>query len=227
VSRNDAEHAPLRDQFLAIRRRHGLALVRRHVRDLRLIRATATNCAADMRHAPDALLIRDEHKAVPVREAIGSLEVVGITLNEVGFAVPILVSQQRQMSGPLFRDDDIVVGKYEQSARVLQAGDECRGGESLHHPWRLPCIGDDQGAACRDWIAFRRRQILRLELKALAQRLIGIAGGICRRGLRRGAVLLGTGERTHRRKSQCSRCDRANNASHDILPVSPSPEVLG
>ena len=95
VTHNDAKHASLSDQFLAIRRRHGLALFRRHIRDLWLIWATATDCAAYMRHAPDALLICNEHKAIPVGETIRCLEVVSIALNEVSFAIAILVSQQR------------------------------------------------------------------------------------------------------------------------------------
>jgi hypothetical protein len=66
-----------------------------------------------MRHAPDALLICDEHEAVPVREPIRCLEVVGIALDEVSLAVTVRVPQQRQMSRPLFCDDDIVVGKHE------------------------------------------------------------------------------------------------------------------
>jgi hypothetical protein len=130
----------LRSQFLTIRRRYGLALFRRHIRNLWLIGTTATDCAAYMRHAPDALLICNEHKAVPVRETIRCLEVVSIALDEVRLAITILIPQQRQMPGPLFRNNDIVIGQNEQSARMLQARDKWRGGKALHHARRLPCI---------------------------------------------------------------------------------------
>jgi hypothetical protein len=43
VTRNDTEDAFLRDQFLAVRRWHGLALLRWYIGDLRLIGATATD----------------------------------------------------------------------------------------------------------------------------------------------------------------------------------------
>jgi hypothetical protein len=99
--------------------RRRLALFWWNVRDLWLIGATATDCAADMRHAPDALLICNEHKAVPVREAIRCLEVISITLNEVRLAVTILIPQQRQIPGPLLRNNDIVIGEDEQAARML------------------------------------------------------------------------------------------------------------
>ena len=88
VTANDAKHAPLSDQFLAIRGRHRLARFRRHVRDLWLIGAAAAHCAADMRHAPDTLLIGNEHKAVPVGEAVRCLEVVSIALDEIRLAAP-------------------------------------------------------------------------------------------------------------------------------------------
>jgi hypothetical protein len=110
----------------------GLPLFGRHVRDLWLIRATSTDCAAHMRHAPDALLICNEHKTVPVREAVRCLEVVGIALDEVSLAIAILVPQERQISGPLFCDNDIVIGKNEQSTWMLEARDEWRGCEALH-----------------------------------------------------------------------------------------------
>src|SRR5262249_45106631 len=76
VTRNYPKHASLRDQFLAVCRRHGLALFWGNVRDLWLIGAAATNGAADMRHAPDALfsssLARnpDRPKEVPMSWAL-------------------------------------------------------------------------------------------------------------------------------------------------------------
>jgi len=154
---NDAEHALLRDHFLAIGRRHGLALLRRHIRDLRLIRATRAQRAADMRHAPDAVLIRHENKAVAIGKPVRRLEVVGKAFNEVHLPIAVLVPQQREISRLLLRDDDVVVGKHEQSPRMLEPGDERRGGKTLHHARRLPRIRNDQRPACRDRIALWRR----------------------------------------------------------------------
>jgi hypothetical protein len=48
--------------------------------------AAATNGAADV--GPDAFLICNEHKAVPVREAVRCFEVIGIALNEVALPSP-------------------------------------------------------------------------------------------------------------------------------------------
>src|SRR5262249_6015566 len=89
--------------------------------------AAATNGAADMRHAPDALLICNEHKAVPVREAVRCFEIISIALNEVRLAVTILVPQQRQISSSLFCNNDIVIGRNEQSAAMVQPRDKRRG----------------------------------------------------------------------------------------------------
>src|SRR5262245_42094914 len=177
-----------------------------------------------MRHAPDALLICNEHKAVPVREAVRCFEIISIALNEVRLAVTILVPQQRQISSSLFCNYDIVIGKNEQSAGVLQPRDKRRGCEALDHPWRLSCVWYEQRSTCRNWIAFWRRQLFRLNDKASAQLLIGIAGGIGGYGLLGGAALLGSNHRTNHPKSQCSRCDCTKNASHVVLPVSPSRE---
>src|SRR5215510_15993419 len=60
VTCNYTKHASLSDQFLTIRRWHGLALFWGHIRDLWLIRTTGTQCAAYMWYAPYALLIRSE-----------------------------------------------------------------------------------------------------------------------------------------------------------------------
>src|ERR1700730_18126278 len=174
-----------------------------------------------MRHAPDALLICNEHKTIPVREAIRCLEVVSIAFDVIRLPITILVAQQRQISSSLFCNNDIVIGKNEQSAGMLQPRHKRLGCEALHHPWRLSCVWYEQRPTCRDWIAFWRRQVFRLDEKASAQLLIGIAGGIGSYGLLRGAPLLGNG---HRTKSQCSRCDCTKNASHEVLPASPSHE---
>jgi hypothetical protein len=54
--------------------------------------------------------------------------------------------------------------------------------------------------------------------RALAQLLIGIAGGICSYGWLGGFALLGSGHGTNHPKSQCCRCDCANDALHEFLP---------
>jgi len=88
----------------------------------------------------------------------------------------------------------------------------------------LSCVWYEQRSTCRDWIAFWRRQVFRLNDKASAQLLIGTAAGIGEYGLLGGATLLGSSHRTNHPKSQCSRCDCTKNASHEVLPVSPSHE---
>src|SRR5262249_44259648 len=171
VTCNYTKHTSLSDQFLTIRRRHGLALFWGHIRDLWLIRTTGTQCAAYMWYAPYALLICDENKPIPVDEAIRGFEIVSIAFDVVCLAITVLISQQRQMPGLRFRNNDIIIGEDEQSARMLQARDKQRGGESLHHPWRLSCIWYEQRSALRGWIGFRRGEIFRLNEKASAPTL--------------------------------------------------------
>ena len=216
---NYTKHASLRDQFLTIRRRHGLALFWGHIRDLWLIRATGTQCAAYMWHAPDALLICDEHKPVPVGEPIRGFEIVSIAFDEVRLAIAILIPQQRQMPGPLLRNNDIVIGEDEQSARMLQPRDKRRCGEALHHARHLSCIRYEKRSACRHWVAFRRRQAFRFNEKASAQLLIGIAGKICSYGLLGRATLLSNGGKANRPRSRYSNGNHANIVSHQVLPV--------
>jgi hypothetical protein len=66
VTRNYPKHASLRDQFLAVCRRHGLALFWWNIRDLWLIGAAGTDGAANMRHASDAAWRRCRSRAVRV-----------------------------------------------------------------------------------------------------------------------------------------------------------------
>src|SRR4051812_823584 len=110
-----------------------------------------------MGHSPYTFLICNEHKSVSVGETIGGLEVVSIAFNEVGLAVTILIPQEREISGLLLCNNDIVVGQDEQSARVLQACDKRRNCEALHDSRRLSCVWDEQRSACRNWIGFWRR----------------------------------------------------------------------
>jgi hypothetical protein len=119
VTCNYTKHASLSDQFLTIRRRHGLALFWGHIRDLWLIRTTGTQCAAYMWYAPYALLICDENKPIPVGEAIRGFEIVSLAFDVVRFAITVLISQQRQMPGLLFRNNELIIGENEQSARML------------------------------------------------------------------------------------------------------------
>ena len=97
-----------------------------------------------MRHPPDALLICNKHKAVPVGQAIRSFEVVGVPFDVVRLPVTILVPQQRQVSGLLLSNNDIVIGKSRRAARMLEPYDKGRDGEALYDPRRLSCIWDEQ-----------------------------------------------------------------------------------
>src|ERR1700758_557715 len=169
-----------------------------------------------MRHAPDALLICNQHKAVPVSEAIRRFEVVSVAFDVVRLAIAILVPQQCQMSRLLLRNNDIVVGKNQQSTRMLEANDKWCCGKALHHARRLPRIWDHQGSAGRDWTTFWRRQVFRLYEKASTQLLVGIASGI--RAYRfRGTAVLSRGHGSKSPRSLYGNCDYANVVSHGIL----------
>src|SRR6202048_5347796 len=129
-----------------------------------------------MRDTPDALLICNEHKAVSVGEAIRGLEVVSVAFDVVRFPITILVPQQRQISGFLLSDNDIVIGKNEQSARMLEPYDKCRGREALHDPRRLSCIWNEQRSAFPDGSAFWRRPVFRPHKKGARPPFVGVCG---------------------------------------------------
>src|SRR5262249_36178525 len=115
-----------------------------------------------MWYAPYALLICDENKPIPVGEAIRRFEIVSIAFDVVRLAITVLISQQRQMPGLLFRNNDIIIGEDEQSARMLQARDKRRGGEALHHARHLSCIRYEQRTAVCGWVAFQCWGVLRV-----------------------------------------------------------------
>src|SRR5262249_4500743 len=76
VSGNCADHTFLSDQFLPVCREHRLALLWRHIANLRLIRTTATNRASYVRDAPDPVLIGNEYKTVPESETVRSPKII-------------------------------------------------------------------------------------------------------------------------------------------------------
>ena len=101
----------------AISARHGLALVGRQlVGALRRYRAPCAQCADDVRHAPDAVLVGDQDVVAPERKAIGFVEVFDMTIDPLGAALAI-VAQQRQIAGTLLGDQHVPVGQHQQAPR--------------------------------------------------------------------------------------------------------------
>src|SRR5215213_3436823 len=176
MTRHDAEHALLGEHFLAIGSGHRLSLLRSNVSDFRRVGPAGAYSPSDMRHFPDALLICDQHMALSPGEAVRRAEIVGIALDVIGFAVAVLISQQRQIAGLLFGHDHIIVWKHQKPPRMLESSDERRHGEADHHLGHLPGVGHRQRTARRDCLRLWPRQPFRLDGEAAAQFLIGIGG---------------------------------------------------
>ena len=82
-----------------------------------------------MRHLPDAILVGDQHEAVPPSEPIGAVEALGMALNPVGLAVAVIVTQQREVAFALLGYDHVAVRQHQQAARMLEPGREDRRSE--------------------------------------------------------------------------------------------------
>ena len=83
--------------------------------------------AKDVRDLPDAILIRDQNVILAPGEPIGLVESFGIALDELGFAVALLSSEQRQVTRLLFGYDDVAIGQHEQPARMFELRKQRRG----------------------------------------------------------------------------------------------------
>ena len=173
VALDDAEDALLRDHVLAhhVRRRH--ALVRRHVGGALLGVAARAQGAHPVRHAPDPVLVDDEHIGVAPGETVGSVEAFRVALDPVGLAVAVLVAQQGEIAGPLLGDDDVAVGQDEKPPGIRQSGREGRRGKALGHAQRLAGIGNGERSAGDDRAGVRRRQVFRLDREVTADLLVG------------------------------------------------------
>src|SRR5436190_7975257 len=106
----NAEHAFLRDHFLPVEIPRRLALSRLHFGGLLLGTVPGAKIAKDVRNLPDAILIRDQNVILAPGEPIGLVEPFGIALDELGFAVALLSSEQRQVARLLFGYDDVAIG---------------------------------------------------------------------------------------------------------------------
>ena len=96
---NNPEHALLGDHPLAHDGRGRLALPGRHIGYANILRAgSGTQGTEPMRHLPNAILVGDQHKAIPPSKPIGAVEALGMALNPVGLAVTVIVTKEREVA---------------------------------------------------------------------------------------------------------------------------------
>ena len=164
----DAEHALLRDHLGAVRPGNRLPLLRRHLIDALILAAARAQCAENVRHAPDAVLVGDKHVIALPGEAIGPVEILDVPVDPRRMAAAV-VPQQRQVTDALLGDQNIAVRQHQQTPRVDQAGRERRRREARRHLRRLPAIRDNQRPIGDDRSRLRCRQIGRVNTDAPAQ----------------------------------------------------------
>src|SRR5439155_16232043 len=92
-------------------------------------------------------------------EPVGAVEALGVTLDPIGFAVAVLVAQQRQVADPLLGHEYVAVRQHQETARMLQAARELRRLEALGHAWRLVLIGERERPIAHDWAGSWWRQV--------------------------------------------------------------------
>ena len=164
----DAEYALLRDHFGAVRPGNRFAFLRRHLIDALILAAARAQRAETMRHAPDAVLVGDQHVIALPGETVRPVEILDMPVDPHRMAAAV-VAQQCQITGALFGDQNIAVRQHQQTPRVDQAGRERRCREAGRHLRRLPGIWHDQHPVGDDRSCLRRRQIGRIDAEPPAQ----------------------------------------------------------
>ncbi len=87
---NDAEYALVGDHRGTIGSGDRLTLVRRNLIDALYLAPTRAECAKDVRHAPDAVLVSDENMIVLPSEAVGPVEILDMTVNPDSVAAAVI-----------------------------------------------------------------------------------------------------------------------------------------
>ena len=127
---DDAKDALLGQHLGTIGARHRLALLGRHlVGALRRHRAAGAQCADDVRHSPDAILVAHQDIAVSPGEAVGPVQILDMAVDPDGMA-PAVVAQQRQIASTLLGHQHVTVRQHEQAPRIGEPGGERRRAET-------------------------------------------------------------------------------------------------
>ena len=164
---DDAEDALLGDHLGTVGSGNRFALTDGHLIDAQRFASAGAERAKIMRHAPDAVLIGDQHVIALPGEAIGPVEIFDVAVDPYG-ASGAVVAQQGQVAGALLGHENVAVRQHQQASRIGETGRKrcCR--ETRRHLRYLPAIGDDQRPVGDDRAGLRRRQICRVDVKAPA-----------------------------------------------------------
>ncbi len=124
MAHGDAEDPFLGQHLRAVGAGHRLALIGRHlIGPLRRRRPAGAQCADDVRHPPDPVLVGDQELVVPPGEAIGPVEILDMTVDPFGVALAV-VAQQGQIAGALLGDQHVAVGQHEKPPWVREPARE-------------------------------------------------------------------------------------------------------
>ena len=164
----NAEHALLRDHFRAVCPGNRFAFLRRHLIDALILAAAGAQRAKNVRHAPDAVLVGDQHVIALPGQPVRPVEIFDMPVDPHRVSAAV-IAQQRQIAGTLFGDQNIAVRQHQETPRIGEAGCERRRREACRHLRRLPAVGNDQRPIGDDRPGLRRRQIGRIDADAPAQ----------------------------------------------------------
>jgi len=113
----NAEHALLRDHFRAVCPGNRFAFLRRHLIDALILAAAGAQRAKNVRHAPDAVLVGDQHMIALPGETVRPVEILDMPVDPHRMAAAV-VAQPRQIAGTLLGDQ-----KRRRSAAPADAAD--------------------------------------------------------------------------------------------------------
>src|SRR5947208_141247 len=179
---HDSEYALLGDHLLANHGWRRLALLGWHFIDLLLLAAPPwAQRPKPMRHAPNAVLVRDEDVSVAPSKTVGLVEPFGMALVPFRFVLPILSAQEREVTHFLLGHDHIAVRQHQQATRVLKSGCERRRGKAFRHAQSLARVGQRKRAATDNRSALGRRQVLGFDREAAPDLLVRQQSRIVRR----------------------------------------------
>ena len=169
---HNAEHALLAEHLGAVRPGNRLALLGRHLIDAQCFAAARAQRAENVRHAPDAVLVGDQHVIALPGQTVRPVEILDMPVDPHRMAAAV-VAQQREIAGALFRDQNVAIRQHQQTSRVDEAGRERRCREAGRHLRGLSGVSDNERPVAHDRSCLRRRQSGRIDAEPPADLVFG------------------------------------------------------
>ena len=154
---HSAEPALLAEHLGAVCPGNRLALLGRHLIDAQCFAAARAQRAENVRHAPDAVLVGDQHVIALPGQTVRPVEILDMPVDPHRMAAAV-VAQQREIAGALFRDQNVAIRQHQQTSRVDEAGRERRCREAGRQLRGLSGVSDNERPVTHDRSRLRRRQ---------------------------------------------------------------------